>query len=1270
MTVEVATLGRFAVTGPGAPAEAGSGRPLTLLKLLIAFGGRAVPAAQVSDALWPQAEGHAAHRALITNLQRLRRVIGPDAVALQGGRLSLDTERCGVDALRLPAHLEGIAAATEPQSIQRHASAVLNLYQGRFLPGEYDPPEIISTRSRLHSRVVHGLVAASERLLRHGRNEEAIELLREALGIDDRAEALYRPLMRAYAQSARWSDGIETYQRCCEALRVFHGVSPSPETVQLYRTFIDRGRATGEGPAAQRAATVALQEELRRISTALVSAGDAGAVLQPNAKRRIEETVARYGGAVHETSGDAVLAVFGAPTTHEDDAERAVRACWALVHEPGFATTRSAIESGVAIARPAGEGAGMRLKGEPLGAVRRLLARAGPAEVVIGGATRTRVADYFRCEPVHGADSTETPVAWRVTGETGIDSHFAAAKARGLAPFLGRQQELARLGQCLQRALGGEGGVAVVSGEPGIGKSRLLHEFVTRVDRRATEVVEAACRAYGERTPYDPFVQAVRTFFALDPAAPTQQQARRVAERMHAFDPELARYTPYCQRLLSLPLTGNSAGAPLATGVTLRRLTKEAIGALVAQATQARPLVLVLEDWHWSDESSDEVLRYLQALVPSHRVLIVLTQRSAFPLRGLEAAGLELVRLGPLAEDDSIDLVRDRLGATNVPERLARLVQQRAGGNPFFIEEICNGLRLDAGAGEDARPAAEHVAIPDTVQGMIRNRLDDLERDARQVALSAAVIGRDFSLRLLLEVHEDRESLEDDLDRLKARELVHQTGVLPEVEYRFKHALTQVVAYEALSPARRRELHERAGRAIERLHAGRIDDHVESLARHFAAAEDADRAVKYLEQAGDKAARAHATAVALHHYRHAVELMDAQAPTPRTMRRRIDVSCKWAEVTHYVSAHESLKVLGRSLVLAKRLASREREARVQYWIGRTHHLLDKPADALPSFRKALACTRIEGGGGIAPQIHACIGRAVFIAGDLPESVRELELALAGLDLARDHAETCYSTSYLGLALSQQGAFDRAFEVHERALRLAREAGDRTQEVSALLRVAISRVAMGDWAAAIDVARATTEMAERLENPMTAGWALFHEGQAQFMLGDTAAGIARCERGLKVVEGSGALLGFCIFLASLANLYALTGDYDQASKTAARALAHRRSGARLGLYYAHHALALVAELGEPRDAQLARSRLAFAHRLALASGAWPAVAIGRLRKAELHARQGQRALAMAALRDAVARFESLGMPWWLGQASQLEAELDGGRRNRRAAGRRA
>ena len=150
---------------------------------------------------------------------------------------------------------------------------------------------------------------------------------------------------------------------------------------------------------------------------------------------------------------------------------------------------------------------------------------------------------------------------------------------------------------------------------------------------------------------------------------------------------------------------------------------------------------------------------------------------------------------------------------------------------------------------------------------MIRNRLDHLAPGARETTLSAAVIGRDFSLHVLAEVHGDRESLEDDLDCLKAQGLIQQTGVLPEVELRFNHALTQVVAYEALSPSRRRALHERVGRVIERLRADRLDEHLEALARHFSMAKDIPRAVDYLERAGDKAARAHATAAAWKHYR-------------------------------------------------------------------------------------------------------------------------------------------------------------------------------------------------------------------------------------------------------------------------------------------------------------------------------------------------------------------------------------------------------------------
>jgi len=1260
--VDVATLGRFAITGPGVPADSGTGRPLALLKLLIALGGQAISSAQAADALWPDAEGHAAHRALITNLQRLRRIIGPDAVALHGGRLSLDTTRCRVDALQLPVRLGELASATDARSIRGRADAVLALYRGRFLPGDFDPPEIVSARAGLHSGVVQGLVSAGERLVRGGSGDEAIDLLRASLAVDDRNEVIYRALLRACVQAAKWSDGVDAFARCREALREFHGVSPSPETVQLYRTCTERG---GVPRGHAQAGPVPTQEERRPVTVALV----AGAADHRDLQRRIEQTVVRYGGLVQEVNADGTLLVFGVPAAHEDDAERAVRAVRALMEETrasGETPVTAAIESGHVIVRPDGETADLRLDGAPIEEVRRMLRLSKARELIVGRATWSRVSEYFEGQPTTGVDAA----AWRITGETGADSHFAVSKLRGLAPFLGRGRELARLREGLGNALAGAGGVILVSGEPGIGKSRLLYEFAAGVDPREAAVVEGACRAYGERTPYDPFIQALRSLLAVDDAESLEQQARQVTDRMSRYDPELARFAPYCQRLLSLPVVGDSSGAPLATGPTLRRLTKEAIGALVAQASRAHPQILVLEDWHWSDESSDEVLRHLQALVPAHRTLIVLTQRSAFPLRGLEPAGLEVVRLGPLAEEESVDLVRDRLGAADVPEQLARLVMQRAGGNPFFIEEICHGLRIREGARVRVPGEATDLSIPETVQGMIRNRLDDLDRGAREAALSGAVIGREFSLRLLLEVHDDREGLEDALDRLKARDLIHQTGVLPDVEYRFKHALTQVVAYEALSPARRRALHARAGVAMERLHADRIDEQVESLGRHFSAALDLERAVKYLELAGDKAARAHAGTAAVGHYRQAIELLDARAPAPQAMRRRIDLSCKWAEVTQYVSTHESLKVLKGSLAQSRKLGDIGREARAHYWIGRTQHLVGWPADALPSFRRALACARAGQDTGITPQLHASIGRAVFIAGDLPESVRELERALTGLDVSRDPAEKIYSTSYLALALSQQGVFDRCFKVHEEALRLARAAGDRTQEASALLRVAISRVAMGDWPAAIAVARETTALAERVENPMTAGWALFHEGQSLFMMGDRAAGIARCERGLGMVEGSGAHLGFSIFLASLARLHALAGDYDQATAIAGRALAYRRGRANLGLYFAHQALSLVAEGRAPGDATLARSRLAAAHRLAVASRAWPAVAIGRLQKAELEARQGAVRPARAALAEAITKFESMGMVWWLDQARRLEARLPDPLPRRRAKRARA
>jgi tetratricopeptide (TPR) repeat protein len=277
--------------------------------------------------------------------------------------------------------------------------------------------------------------------------------------------------------------------------------------------------------------------------------------------------------------------------------------------------------------------------------------------------------------------------------------------------------------------------------------------------------------------------------------------------------------------------------------------------------------------------------------------------------------------------------------------------------------------------------------------------------------------------------------------------------------------------------------------------------------------------------------------------------------------------------------------------------------------------------------------------------------------DFAGAVDALETGLAGLDSAREPEETCYSTSFLAMALAHQGQFERSFALHEQALHLARVTGDLTHEAAALVRLEISHVVRGDWQTAIDVGRNVLRIAERIENPMLAGFAMFDEGHAQFMLGDEVAGVARCEEGRRLVEESGSRLGFSLYLSNLAELYAAVTEFDRAADVAERALARRQTGERLGVYAAYRALALVAEHRAPCQPDLAQSRLAYAHRLASAAGAWPAVAVGRLRRAEMCMRQQRPGPAAASAREAVSRFESMRMPWWLDRAKRLQVSLN-------------
>ena len=565
------------------------------------------------------------------------------------------------------------------------------------------------------------------------------------------------------------------------------------------------------------------------------------------------EVATRHGGIVNHFAPEESVLIFGVTESHEDDSLRAVRAALELharvraIPAVGASTRilmRSGVHTGALVVQRLRAGdRRFRLTGSPVEVATRLAALASSDALLLSPDAQRLVAPFVETEvsaPLTLEPDAPPVTPHRVTGEIAISSRLEIAERARLTPFAGRSRELQSLQDLLTGAVNGDGGLAVVLGEPGAGKSRLLFELRRRVGETPAQLVLGRCDAYGSTTPYLPFVQALRELLGLGVAPTTTITSQQVAERLRGIGDTLEASLPLYCALLSVESTTNPLPRHL-QGEHLRAAMLEALAALVTVQARQRPLVILLEDWHWSDEASRRALDQLAEIAPAHPLLIVVTSR---PESGIEWGSNErglLLQLRPLSLEGSTEIICGVLGSERVAADLAQQLFERTGGNPFFLEETCHALHeQELVVVRDGEAIAEEptalMRLPETVQAVIRTRLDRLTPETRDTLRVASVIGREFTRAVLDELVEGTLDEGGQLNELRRTGLIQQTSVAPEPAYRFKHVLTQEVAYDTLLEHQRETLHARAAAAIERRYAERLDDHRERLAHHYSRA--------------------------------------------------------------------------------------------------------------------------------------------------------------------------------------------------------------------------------------------------------------------------------------------------------------------------------------------------------------------------------------------------------------------------------------------------
>ena len=581
----------------------------------------------------------------------------------------------------------------------------------------------------------------------------------------------------------------------------------------------------------------------------------------------VEAVVEGYGGRLNEFSEEKFVALFGVPNTHEDDRLRAVRAALEIMADAavqeGLADAirlRIAVGSEQVAIRATETGERRyRVGGNVVRDSTRLAMMARVGEIlmlpdfarIVGPFVVTEERDAVRLLPDQPAIA---PVA--VLGESGHSSRLEASQPGSLTKFVGRRNELAALSQALEDTRSGAGRFVTVVSDVGVGKSRLLFEFWQSLEDQNVRSTMGRCREHGSLTPWLPFVASMKEMLGL-PQVLGDDAHDEVVEKTRELAAPLEDYLPVILHILST----DSDQYPLPSyleGEDLQAALVEALISVFTLGSAGRPLVMLLEDWHWADEGSREVLFQLREMIETYPLMVVVTSRPVPAGEGSMPSGDVHLELAPLRGDPEVAMLSAALSGARIPEELSARISEKTGGNPFFIEELCRTL-IESGAlvlenGEAILAGGiDKLLIPDTVQAVLKSRLDRLDPEAREVLRCAAVIGRRFGLELLSEVVPSRQRVDAALETLRSAGLVHRSGLVPEPTYRFKHALTLDVTYESLLERQKKERHAIVGEAIEKLYPDRIEEYSIQLAAHFAAAEDWDRAIRYGTMAAQRA---------------------------------------------------------------------------------------------------------------------------------------------------------------------------------------------------------------------------------------------------------------------------------------------------------------------------------------------------------------------------------------------------------------------------------
>jgi class 3 adenylate cyclase/tetratricopeptide (TPR) repeat protein len=1001
---------------------------------------------------------------------------------------------------------------------------------------------------------------------------------------------------------------------------------------------------------------------------------------------RMMAAVHRYEGTVNQVMGDGIMALFGAPVAHEDHAARACYAALAMQasirhyseevrRTHGLVVQiRVGLNSGDVVVRAIGND--LHMDYSAVGQTTHLAARmeqlATPGSILLAAATLRLVEGLVQVTPFGPVPIKGLPdpvEVFELAGASPSRTRLQAFAARGLTPFVGRQAELTVLHQALEQAGAGHGQVVAVIGEPGVGKTRLFHEFTHTSRTQGWLRLESSSASYGKATPYLPVIDLLKAYFQLEDRDDGRRIREKLTGRLLTLDPALGPSLPAFLALLEVPVEDPQWSA--LDPSQCRQRTLDALKRLLLRESQMQPLLLVFENLHWIDAETQAFLEGVVESLPAARLLLLVNYRPEYQHGWRNKTYYMQLRLDPLPPVSAEALLQSLLGDDASLASITQRLIERTQGNPFFLEESVRTLvetQVLVGVQGAYRlgKTLPSIQVPSTVQAVLAARIDRLPPEEKQLLQTAAVIGHEVPFALLQAMAEaPEEALRLGLTHLQAAEFLYETRLFPQMEYTFKHALTQQVAYETLLQERRRTLHAGIVAILEVLAGERVAEQIERLAHHALRGEVWDKALMYFRQAGDRAMARSAHREAVGYFDLALSAL-AQLPEQRaTCEQAIDL--RLALRSALLPANDAgriLTCLREAEALAVALNDARRLGQISGFLSVQFRNRGAYDQAIATAQRALTLATAEGDVVRQALAHLFLGAAYWAQGDYQQAIDSLLQTVVSLRneqrrerLGQVNLPSVQSLAFLAACHAELGRFAEGRALGEEGLQIAEAVTHLSSLMWASYGVGLLSLCQGDLRNALPLLERAMSICQDADLPLFVPRMAAALGAAYTLSGRVADAVVLLTQAMEQTMPTD-MVGFqALCSLPLGEAHLLAGHLEEAYALVERTLALTRAHQERGTQA--YALRLLSEIAMQRDPPaVAQAEAHYQQALALAEalGMRPLQAHCHRGLGMLYATTGQQEQARSALSTAIDLYRAMDMTFWLPQTEAALAQV--------------